>query len=144
MKMIMNDVPPFVKREVDKLEETVEPIAKKAAKYSFWSFPLIVFSLINLFFLLFVIQQNNLIAMAFYAVLGAIGLALSKEVRYQRKELMERTKEYIIKRIHQSEDVTPEVKNKYIQLVKQHPFRSFQYFVEFLEEEHRMSRLSYF
>lgn len=141
---MMNDIPPFVKREVDKLEETVEPIAKKAAKYSFWSFPLIVFSVINLFFLLFIMQQNNLIVMTFYAAIGAIGLALSKEVRHQRKELIKRTREYIIKRIHQSEEVSSEVKNKYIRLVKEHPLRSFQYFIEFLEEEHRISRLSYF
>lgn len=139
MNLPMTDMPSFIKKEVDKLNETISPFIKKVSKYSFWAFPLIAFSLINLFFLLVVAPETRTtIALILYAVMGAFGFALSKEAKHQRKEILKVSEEFIIKRINKSEVLTNPVKNSYIRKVKEQPTFAMNHFIKFLEEENRL------
>lgn len=141
MNFSMKGMPAFVEKEMKKLEEMLIPLMKKASKYSFWSLPLITLSIVNLFFLLFVVDgQHSFGALLFYGILGAVGLALSKEAKFQRKELHKVSSEYIVKRIRNSDIVAEHVKSKYIQLVQEQPVMLINHFVQFLEEENRTNR----
>lgn len=139
MNLPMTDMPSFVRKEVDKLNETISPFIKKVSKYSFWAFPLIAFSLINLFISLFVMPETKTtVSLIIYAVMGAIGFALSKEAKYQRKEIVKVSEAFIIKRIKKSSVVEDSIKDRYIQQVKQQPMFAINHFIRFLEEENRV------
>jgi hypothetical protein len=139
MNLPMTDMPSFIKKEVDKLNDTIYPFIKKVSKYSFWSFPLITFSLINLFFMLVVMPDTRTTAaLIFYAVMGAFGFALSKEAKHQRKEILKVSEAFIVKRIKRSDIVTDPVKDRYIQNVKEQPGFAMNHFIKFLEEENRL------
>ncbi|WP_226035158.1 DUF5392 family protein [Aquibacillus saliphilus] len=144
MKFAMNDMPHFIKVEIEKLEGDLEPLTKKAARYSFWSLPLIIISFFNLFFLLFVMPGGPISSAILYALLGAIGLALSKEANYHQKEIMKCSIALMVDRINKSDDVKSHVKEKYTTLVQNQSMKAISYFVEFLEEENRAKKLSYF
>jgi TRAP-type C4-dicarboxylate transport system permease large subunit len=133
------DVPAFVKRELEKLEEKITPIMKKASKYMFISYPLIFISVLNLFLVLFgmATPENAALTVVVYAVIGAVGMALSKEGKLLRKDTLKRTADYIIERINKSEDASESMKKKYIMLVKGQQILLIQHFIEFLKEEKR-------
>ncbi|WP_169824009.1 DUF5392 family protein [Bacillus marinisedimentorum] len=137
-------MPQFVIKEIEKLEETLQPIKKKAARYSFWSFPLIAFSVFNLFVLLFAEPEFRISSIVLYALIGAAGMAISKEGRYQQKEMIKQSTDYMVERINKSDAVPHSIKEKYTDLVQSRPFKSVGYFVEFLEEENRSERVSYY
>lgn len=139
LNLPMTDMPSFVKKEVDKLNETISPFIKKVSKYSFWAFPLIAISLINLFLSLFVMPETSTtVSLILFAVMGAIGFALSKEAKYQRKEILKVSEAFIIKRIKKSTAVEDMIKDRYIQQVKQQPLFAINHFIRFLEEENRV------
>jgi hypothetical protein len=139
MNLPMTEMPSFVKKEIDKLNDTIYPVMKKVSKYSFWAFPLITFSLINLFFMLVVMPETRTtIAVILYAVMGAFGFALSKEAKHQRKEILKASEAFIVKRIKKSDVVADAVKDRYIQHVKQQPTFAMNHFIKFLEEENRL------
>mgnify|MGYP001943145142 FL=1 len=137
----MSNFPHFIKREIEKLENITKPFIKRAYKFTFWSYPLIFISLINLFIVLFYMPSNNIFSggIIFFAALGAFGFALSKEAKHQRKEIMRLSSDYMIKRINNSEIVSDQLKNEYIRLVRQQPSRSLQHFIEFLKKENNIS-----
>ncbi|MET3696869.1 hypothetical protein SAMN05877753_101556 [Bacillus oleivorans] len=140
----MTNLPPFIKREIEQLEKIVSPLAKKVSKYALFSFPLITVSLFNLFFLLFYIpnSQNMIFSIVLYAVLGALGFALLKEVRAQKKEIQKMSTDYIIDRINKSDITSDSRKQEYIKRIQQQPLVTINHFVEFLvEEDQRASRL---
>ncbi|WP_163528909.1 DUF5392 family protein [Halobacillus ihumii] len=143
MKLIKTDMPGFINKELEQLQKTVAPFMKKMSKYTLFSLPFIAVSLINLVYVLFVVPSHtsSLFTIGFYALLGAIGLALSKEARFQKKEMAKRSKEYIIERIHKSEVMSEHSKKEYVSLIKGQPFHTMNYFIKFLEEENRESRL---
>src|SRR5690606_7810873 len=139
MNLPMTDMPSFIKKEVDKLNDTIHPFIKKVSKYSFWAFPLITFSLINLFFMLVVMPDNRTtVALIFYAIMGAFGFALSKEAKHQRKEILKMSEAFIVKRIKKSNVITDTVKERYIKNVKEQPGFAMNHFIRFLEEENRL------
>ncbi|WP_047985689.1 DUF5392 family protein [Ornithinibacillus californiensis] len=139
MNLHMTDMPSFIKKEVEKLNETISPFIKKVSKYSFWSFPLTIFSLINLFFMLVVMPETRTaVALVLYAIMGAFGLALSKEAKHQRKEILKVSEEFIVKRISRSNVVDETQKERYIREVKQQPAFAMNHFIKFLEEENRL------
>ncbi|MUK88289.1 hypothetical protein GMD78_07790 [Ornithinibacillus sp. L9] len=146
MNLSMPDMPAFVKREVEKLEEVLSPFVKKVSKYAFWSFPLVTFSIVNLFFLLFIVPSEDrvLAALVFYAVLGAFGMALSKEAKIQRKEIQKISSDYIIERMKKSDIVDEQRKGDYITRVQNQPIRAMDHFVKFLEEENRINRQQWY
>jgi len=140
--MSITNVPPFIKRELDQLNEILAPLLKKATKYGFWSLPLLLISVFNLFSILFFLpdKQNSVPVVILYSILGAFGMALSKEAKYKRKEIQEISAEYIIGRIKKSDIASAGLKREYIDLVKQHPVFAINYFVKFLEAENRQNR----
>src|SRR5690606_37443779 len=136
MNLPMTNMPSFIKKEVDKLNETISPFLKKVSKYSFWSFPLIAFSLINLFFELVIMPETRtIITLILYAVLGAFGFALSKEAKHQRKEILKMSEEFIVKRIKKSNVIGDLAKDRYIKKVREQPAFAMNHFIRFLEEE---------
>ncbi|MEN2766992.1 DUF5392 family protein [Ornithinibacillus xuwenensis] len=138
MNLPITDMPNFVKKEVDSLNETLSPFIKKVSKYSFWAFPFITLSLINLFFMLVVMPETRTtISLIIYAVLGAFGFALSKEAKFQRKEILKVSESFIVKRIKKSNVVTDTIKERYIKSIKEQPALAMNNFIRFLEEENR-------
>ncbi|MFD2924869.1 DUF5392 family protein [Halobacillus naozhouensis] len=142
MKLIKTDMPGFINREMEQLQKTVSPFMKKVSNYTLVSLPFIAISLINLVYLLVGAQgEVSLFTLGFYALLGAIGLALSKEAKFQKKEMAKRSRDYIIERIHKSEVMSEDSKKEYVSLIKGQPFHTMNYFIKFLEEENRESRI---
>ncbi len=142
MNLFMGDMPLFIKRELEKLNETIAPLAKKASKYALWSLPLISVSVVNLIFLLFFMpESSNVVSLVVFAVLGAVGFALSKEAKYHKKEIHKQSRDYMIKRITSSDAAPEHSKDKYVALVKGQPVQAMQHFVKFLEEENRMDTI---
>lgn len=143
VKMLQSeDFPPFVKKEIERLEQALEPDIKKTTTYSFWALPLIIISFFNVVFLLTVTPAGYFPLSIFYALIGAVGLAFSKEARRRQKEVMKRSADYMVERIEKSDAAEMVVKQKYTVLVQQQPVKSFTYFVEFLEEENKAKRIS--
>lgn len=136
----MADVPVFVKREMEKLHEIVGPLMKKASKYSLWSLPLISISVVNLIFLLFFLPEEykSATTIIVFAIVGAFGLALSKEAKFQKKEIHKLSTDYIVKRINNSNILEEQYKKKYISLVTSQPLQAMHHFIQFLKEENRL------
>ncbi|MDQ0273164.1 DUF5392 family protein [Cytobacillus purgationiresistens] len=135
------DLPAFVQKEMEKINEKIAPFMKKASKFALFSFPLIVLSIMNLAILIFAApyEENMLITIIIYAIMGAVGMALSKESKIRRKEAEKVSIDYIINRIKQSEFATEQMKQKYISLIKEKPITAMQRFTEFLQDERRRS-----
>ena len=136
--------PENIKKELDQIQELIMPLAKKTSKYMFWTFPLIGVALINLVYLLFFSNQTDGMyrSLGEYSLIGAIGLALLKETRLNKKEIERIGVRYIIDRMKKSRYVTTERKNQYIRRVRQNPVRAMDHFIRFLQEEERLKRLS--
>ncbi|MBM7661872.1 hypothetical protein JOC85_002679 [Bacillus mesophilus] len=139
MNFIKLEAPNFAKREFEKLQEVISPFVKKASRYVFWSFPLIAVSIINVFVLLFGtgFDHSQISSLVIYAILGAIGMALSKEAKHQQVEIQRLSMDYIVNRIRNSDRVSDRVKEKYITLVKENPIEIMKYFLNFLEVENK-------
>lgn len=140
MNFFMPEVPNYAKKEIEKLNEIIAPFMKKVSKYSFWSFPLIFISIINIIMLLMLRpnSQHMIVTLFVYAGMGAFGMALSKEAKHQSKEIQKLSVDYMVKRIHQSVVAPPHVKKKYSELINEHPLKAMQYFIQFLQEEEKV------
>lgn len=144
VNMKMPDMPNHVKKEIEKLQDILNPFMKKVAKYSMWTLPLVVFSFFNLLNLIYfgALNRDNLPMILFFAFTGAVGMALYKEVRIQRKEIQKISANYMIERIKKSEIATESHKNQYIALVKEQPIgKMMNHFIMFLNEEENRRRL---
>jgi hypothetical protein len=137
---IWTDMPNFVKREIEQLEEKVSPFTKKAARYIFWSTPLIILSLINLMTLFFAMpdQETSPLAILMYAIMGALGFALSKEGKHQQQEIQKISTGYIKERINKSQWASDDLKSRYQALINEQPRKAIPYFIQFLKEEKRV------
>lgn len=135
----MTNIPPFIQRELEQLNEKIAPLLKKASKYGFWSIPLILISIFNLVTVLFLIpdKQKLILAIILYAIIGALGMALLKEAKLQRKEIQKVSADYVINRIEKSDIASASLKRKYTSLIKESPILAINYFVKFLEAENK-------
>ena len=79
-----------------------------------------------------------------FAIVGAVGFALLKEAKINRKEIRNIGLRYIIERINKSSIMTDERKKHYIRIVNDKPILAMEHFVKFLQEEDRMKRMRYF
>lgn len=136
---VWTDMPNFVKRELEQLEEIVSPIMKKVSRYIFWSTPLIILSLINLMTLFFTVQDEKTspAAILIYAIIGALGFALSKEGKYQQLEIQKMSLQYMKERISKSQWASDPIKTRYQALINENPRKAVPYFIQFLKEEKR-------
>jgi len=130
-------MPNFVKREIEKLQEPLIPILRKASRYSLWSFPMIIFSIFNLVTSLFFAQKWNMTAIIIYAAIGAVGMALARESKLKKREIKMVSFNYIIKRISESDIASEALKKEYIARIKRQPAMTLNYFIGFLEEENK-------
>ncbi|MDF2035894.1 DUF5392 family protein [Cytobacillus oceanisediminis] len=136
---VWTDMPNFVKRELEQLEEKVSPIMKKASRYIFWSTPLIILSLINLMTLIFTVQDEKTspLTILIYAIIGALGFALSKEGKHLQLEIQKLSSQYIKERITKSQWASEPNKTRYQALINENPRKAVPYFIQFLKEEKR-------
>ncbi|URM31085.1 YwnF family protein [Cytobacillus firmus] len=136
---VWTDMPNFVKRELEQLEEIVSPIMKKASRYIFWSTPLIILSLINLMTLFFTVQDEKTspAAILIYAIIGALGFALSKEGKHKQLEIQKLSLQYMKERISKSQWASDPIKARYQALINENPRKAVPYFIQFLKEEKR-------
>ncbi|WP_053362973.1 YwnF family protein [Bacillus sp. FJAT-27251] len=144
MKLFMSEMPGYIKRELDQLQEVIGPYMKKISKYSIWTLPLLLVSAFNLIFMIFTgdINGENALAIGLFALMGAIGAALFKEVRIQQKELRKKSANYMIDRIKNSEIANDFHKKQYIQQIKNEPAsKTINLFINFLIEENNRKRL---
>ena len=140
----MQDVPNHIKRELEKLQEAVAPLLKKVSKYTLWTFPLIGVSIFNLFFLIFFtpINEQTIPTIFIFAILGAVGMALLKEVKIQRQEIQKLSEKYIIERMKSSEIATDHHKREYLNLIKNQPIaKTMNHFIQFLMEEENRKKM---
>lgn len=135
--MNINNIPHFMQNEVKKIQLKLNPLLKKSMKYGFFSTIMIAFSLINLFFLLFNNDSYPIskIALCIYALVGAIGFALKKENKHNKKEIVKMSQKYVLERMKKSGYLTDARKNNYYQKVNEHPLLTMNVFIEFLAEE---------
>ncbi|WP_077622376.1 DUF5392 family protein [Sediminibacillus massiliensis] len=91
----------YVKKELENFQNKLMPFMKKTRRMTFISIPLITFSVINLFFLLFQvgISQESAISAVIISLAGAIGFALFKETLHKNKEIANMSLEYMKDRI---------------------------------------------
>ncbi|MFD1361804.1 DUF5392 family protein [Lentibacillus salinarum] len=136
-------MPSFIEREMEIIDELVKPKLKKSSKYMFVAIPLLTISIINLFFMLVIngYNQDMMIALGIYALLGAIGAALYKESRHVNKEIRQIGMEHIIQRIKSSEHVNDYTKDHYINHIKAKPKFGLQTFFNFLSEEQQRRKM---
>jgi len=141
----LNDMPRFIRFEMEKLGEMIAPKLKKANQYAFWSKPLIFVAALNLFLLLIVLPKQNqsIPLLVFCASAGAFGVALLQESRILRKEIMKFSFSYMMKRIEKSDIVPETVKKRYTALIQNEPVNIFLHFIHFLEEEHGSGKDAY-
>lgn len=144
MKSIqMNDQTPFIKKEMEKIQAKIAPLLKKNLIFTFISLPLIVFSLFNLYLLLFHSTNRSEITLPIilFALSAAIGMALMKETKYNNKEIQSRSFAYIEKRIKSSKDINDYSKEHYLNRLYKQPFQSMEIFFEFLKQEERNKKM---
>ncbi|MDQ0228977.1 DUF5392 family protein [Metabacillus malikii] len=140
MKVLNQDMPFFVKKELENIFEILAPIMRKVMTYRFISLPLIVISLMNLFFVVSTISINRETApvIIIYALLGAVGMALAKEAKHKQKEFQHQSVRYITERIKNSPLDSEQLKLNYIEMVNKNPIQAINYFVEFLQKENKI------
>lgn len=138
MKSIQVDnATPFIQKELKKIHKKVEPLLKKNMMFSFISFPMIVFSIFNLYLLIFYNNtgENVTGSIILFSVITAIGFALLKETRLNNKEIQKRSIAHITKKINTSQLINDYSKKHYLQKLKQQPSHAMEIFFEFLSQE---------
>lgn len=134
----VEQMPGFIKTEMQKIQKAVQPFMKKTVIYRFLAIPLAAFSLFNLAAFLFhaSADRESLISAGIFALLAALGLAFFKEAGYQHKQIQKTVHIYMLNRIKKSEILSEERKSSYARQIKEEPF-AMRSFVEFLTEEDR-------
>ncbi|KAF1677983.1 DUF5392 family protein [Bacillus mexicanus] len=138
----VEQMPGFIKSEMQKIQKAVQPFMKKTVVYRFLAIPIAAFSLFQLAVFLFHASADwkSLINAGLFALLAALGLAFFKEAGYQHKQIQKTIYIYMLNRIKKSEILSEDRKNSYTQQIKEEPF-AMRSFVEFLTEEDRRKNL---
>ncbi|SFL54650.1 hypothetical protein SAMN04487943_102156 [Gracilibacillus orientalis] len=132
-----NDIPTFMKIELEKLFHKINPLIKKNSRYMMFAIPLLLISIFNfIFFLFFGGFSNGMLAVVVvYALMAAVGMALYKESKQIKKKIKQLEMEHIVTRIEKSEVMNEHKKKNYISLIKSQPKMGLQTFINFLTEE---------
>ncbi len=140
---IFKQMPVYIEREMSIITDHVKPLLKKSSTYSFIAIPLIVVSIMNLFFLLVYngVNKEAMGSLIVFSVAAAIGIALYKEAKFLRKEIQQTSNKYIIERIMKSQYVLDYQKKEFVTLIKEKPILGFNTFINFLEEENKRKGL---
>ncbi|HZG70245.1 MAG TPA: DUF5392 family protein [Chondromyces sp.] len=134
---MMNKMPGFIQKEIEQMQNILSPLIKRASKYMWWSIPLISISFFNLFLLLFVSPptEHRMVTIFIYALIGAIGMALRKEMKNHTKKMEQVSADYMVERIKKSDKVSAYRKKEYVHSIKEQPKKAIHYFINFLNEE---------
>ncbi|GGM19809.1 hypothetical protein GCM10011351_02090 [Paraliobacillus quinghaiensis] len=135
--LLFNNMPPFIKKEMEKITEQIQPLMKKNSKYVMFAFPLMLVGGINLLILFIQNTWSLDMVTGIYALMTAIGLALYKESKHMNKRIHQIGKEHMIERIKTSRIIADEKKKAYVKLVKEQSKMSLQTFFNFLNEENK-------
>ncbi|WP_043929764.1 DUF5392 family protein [Bacillus sp. EB01] len=137
MNQFFNNIPRYYKKEIEKIETIVQPLLKTATRYSVISVMLLVFSIINLIPLVLFARkiEGTFIAIGIYALMAAVGAALRKEVKFKRVEILNKSNDYMVRRIEKSTLVPEDSKSRFIKEIKKHPKMGLNVFLNFLKEE---------
>ncbi|MCR4371903.1 YwnF family protein [Bacillus amyloliquefaciens] len=137
-------LPGFIKKEIQKIQIAIAPLMKKSIIYRFLAFPLAAFSLFHLASLLIQAPSGRgaLVSAGIFALLAALGLAFFKEAGYQRKQVQKTIRLYMLNRIRKSDILSEERKSAYTRLIAEEP-SSMKSFIEFLTEEDRKKEMLY-
>jgi len=141
---LRNSFPEYIKKEIEAIQNLILPVARKTSKYMLWTFPLLTISLVNLVYLLaFTPKTEDTVgSLVLFAILGALGMALWKETKLNKKEIEKIGLVYIVDRIQKSRVVSEDRKNYYLKKVKEQPVEAMTNFIKFLQEENRTTRTS--
>lgn len=133
----MNNMSTSVRNEIEKLQEIIFPLMKKTSRYVIWSFPLLGIALVNLVWLVLFAPSSTgtMIMSGVYALMGAIGMALFKESKINKKKMRKIGNEYMIERIEKSVYVSEGRKKEYIKFIQKQPIKATSSFIQFLNEE---------
>ncbi len=136
---VFKQMPSYVEREMKIITDHVKPLLKKSSRYTFIAIPMSMVSFMNLFFLIVYNGVNKEVmgSLILFAVFAAIGMALYKESKFLRKEIQQKSNQYIIERIKKSEAVLDYQKREFITLINEQPVLGFHTFINFLEEENK-------
>ncbi|MFO6497003.1 MULTISPECIES: YwnF family protein [Bacillus] len=140
-----NQMPAFMKEELDNLKRVAAPILKKRLVFLFVAIPLLLASLIYLstFWGQVSFGTESYIKIGIAAIGAAFGMALLKESSHQKRNVQKTVMTYILDRMQKSEVLPDDRKNRYVRAVKEEPFTVMRSFLEFLnEEENRRQRLA--
>jgi len=142
MKIDLGNRPAFIEEELKKIQAQVLPLLKKNSTFSTLSFMLIVFSVMNLIYLLFMQPSGTTskITIGFFALTGALGMALSKESKLLNKEILKNSRVYIEKRIESGSYLSDQRKAAYKKEIAEQPVLVMKHFIEFLAEEERTKK----
>ncbi|MDE5414395.1 DUF5392 family protein [Alkalihalobacterium chitinilyticum] len=136
----MDHVSSYTKKEFEKMQRRISPLVKKSTIFTVASISLISISFINLYYLLFG-HVSNMVLTVVFSVLGAVGMALYKEVKFQNKEIYNTSINYIKERIMKSEIVPDYTRDRFIEKVVSEPMNAFHTFSDFLHQEERMKKM---
>ncbi len=137
--MITNNMSEHVRKEIEAIQRLILPLARKSSRYMFWTVPLIGISVVNLIYLLFFAPEfmDRRFPVILYAFLGALGMALYREIKLNKREMEKISVQYMINRVKQSSFLGDDRKKYYIHLVEKMPVEAWDYFIRFLQEEER-------
>ena len=137
--LITNQMSDHIRKEIEAIQRLILPLARKTSRYMFWTVPLIGISVVNLIYLLFFAPEflDTRFLIVLYAFLGALGLALYREIKLNKREMEKISVEYMINRVKQSPFLGDDRKSYYIRLVEKLPVEAWDYFIRFLQEEER-------
>lgn len=139
-------LPPFIKKEMEKIAEKVQPLLKKNTTYFMFGLPLMLVGGLNIamHYTQGSLTMNSILMPAIYALMAAIGLALFQESRGLKKQIHRIGKAHMVERIKQSDIIEENRKQIYILTVEKQTKMDLQPFFKFLTEENKERQNTYF
>ncbi|SDL83461.1 DUF5392 family protein [Sediminibacillus halophilus] len=134
---MFQNMPGYIQHEIEGVMSKAKSLIKKNTIFTLVSIPLIVFSVCNLFILLYRYGAGTemVYMLLLFALLGSIGIALYKEAKMIRKEIRKVSSEQIMERIEASDVVNDYQKRGFIETIKKQPVLAMSVFIQFLQEE---------
>ncbi|MDQ0256757.1 hypothetical protein J2S74_004179 [Evansella vedderi] len=128
----------LIKKEFENMHKELKPLLMKCLLYSVISAPLFSFSFMSLYYLVFEFGVDVItLPVILFSLTGAFSFALLREAFHKNKEMKEASRDYIKKRIRESEYMDIHYKEDYLKKIQDKPRDMFKIFVEFLERENR-------
>ncbi|MCD8509530.1 MAG: DUF5392 family protein [Bacillus sp. (in: Bacteria)] len=124
------------------MHKRIRPLLIRSLLYSIIAAPLIAFSIVSVYYVLFRLEGTNdiLLPVIVFSAAGALGFALFREALHKNKEIKKESQVHIIERIRSSEFLDLHFKEKYVKHIEKSPKDMFKVFVVFIEHEQSIRR----